>query len=139
MSFLYRIIFPSIIILCTCLACLGFGVVQNSLNPIITPTPTEIPSRMRPPTEIPSQTQSPTKFPSPIPTIKPTSTSFGIKIYPTNDPDCQECSLDFYNCSDFPSQLQAQECYNFCNRTTTEKDIHQLDKDNNGIACENLP
>jgi hypothetical protein len=48
------------------------------------------------------------------------------------------CSGDTLNCSDFSSQSSAQTCYDFC-KSTGVGDIHVLDGNNDGIACESLP
>ena len=45
------------------------------------------------------------------------------------------CSSNHYNCSDFTTQAQAQAAYNACK----PGDIHQLDADDDGEACESLP
>ena len=45
------------------------------------------------------------------------------------------CEEDIYNCDDFVTQAEAQEVLEYCG----EDDIHRLDADNNGLACESLP
>ena len=57
---------------------------------------------------------------------------------PPGPPGCNTCSYDAYNCSDFATQGSAQACYEFC-LTMVGIDIHGLDGDNDGIACEHLP
>ncbi len=47
------------------------------------------------------------------------------------------CSGNKYNCKDFKSQSEAQKCYEECKKKTG-KDIHRLDRDKDGIACESL-
>ena len=44
------------------------------------------------------------------------------------------CSYDFYNCSDFGNQTDAQRTFDICGGINN--DIHKLDGDNNGIPCE---
>jgi uncharacterized membrane protein len=39
-----------------------------------------------------------------------------------------------YNCSDFKTQLQAQQLFE-----QNEKDVYGLDRDHDGLACEHLP
>ncbi|MCA9385332.1 S-layer homology domain-containing protein [Candidatus Dojkabacteria bacterium] len=57
-------------------------------------------------------------------------------VTPTPEPTTvPECSTDTYNCSSFTSQIAAQELFEFC-FIQTGIDIHRLDGDNNGIACE---
>ena len=48
------------------------------------------------------------------------------------------CSGDEYNCSDFSSHNAAQQCYEYC-ISQGAGDIHGLDGDDNGSACESLP
>lgn len=47
------------------------------------------------------------------------------------------CSSDIYNCSSFSTQAEAQAAYDFC-LAEVGIDIHRLDGDNNGLACESL-
>ncbi|MBT4192595.1 MAG: hypothetical protein HOE11_04760 [Candidatus Diapherotrites archaeon] len=42
------------------------------------------------------------------------------------------CSYNTYNCSDFKTQKEAQKVFEICSI-----DIHDLDRDNDGLACEN--
>jgi hypothetical protein len=67
---------------------------------------------------------------------KPTPTTPPV-IQPTQPPAAPvcECSYDAYNCSSFSSTRQAQACYNYC-REQGRGDIHRLDRDNDGRACE---
>lgn len=44
------------------------------------------------------------------------------------------CEQDVYNCDNFSTQTEAQEVFEYC----YGKDIHQLDQDNDGLACESL-
>ena len=48
------------------------------------------------------------------------------------------CSDDHYNCPDFSVHAQAQACFNYC-IAQGRGDIHKLDNDNDGSACELLP
>ena len=47
------------------------------------------------------------------------------------------CSSNTYNCSDFQTQAQAQAMFIACGGLNN--DVHYLDGDNDGIACETLP
>lgn len=47
------------------------------------------------------------------------------------------CSSNLYNCADFATQAQAQSVYEACGGISN--DIHRLDGDKDGIACETLP
>lgn len=53
-------------------------------------------------------------------------------------PPVCDCSGDHYNCADFPTQAEAQRCYQYC-LDAGAGDIHRLDQDNDGVACEGLP
>lgn len=66
-----------------------------------------------------------------------------LKEYPatptfTATPGPCECYADLYNCSDFSTQAQAQACHDHCVNEGMG-DIHRLDQDNDGEACESLP
>lgn len=45
------------------------------------------------------------------------------------------CSSNLYNCDDFSTQREAQTCFERCGVA----DIHYLDGDDDGRACETLP
>lgn len=47
------------------------------------------------------------------------------------------CSHNTYNCTDFSTHAEAQEVYEYCGGATN--DIHRLDSDKDGSACESLP
>ena len=47
-----------------------------------------------------------------------------------------DCESNTYNCGDFETQSEAQIVYEECGGV--DNDIHQLDKDGNGLACESL-
>ena len=47
------------------------------------------------------------------------------------------CIANIYNCSDFASYDQAMEVYEYCGGL--KNDIHRLDRDKDGSACESLP
>lgn len=57
---------------------------------------------------------------------------------PTIPPPPYDCSSDIYNCSDFATQAQAQACYDYC-VAQGYGDVHHLDGDGDGVACEWLP
>ncbi len=48
-----------------------------------------------------------------------------------------KCSPDKYNCSDFRYQEDAQTVYDKCGGEGS--DVHALDRDKDGMACESLP
>jgi len=45
------------------------------------------------------------------------------------------CSYNYYNCANFDTQFEAQTVMEYCG----SDDIHYLDGDDDGIACESLP
>lgn len=47
------------------------------------------------------------------------------------------CSSNVYNCTDFKTQSEAQYVFNLCGGIG--HDIHRLDSDKDGVACESLP
>ena len=48
----------------------------------------------------------------------------------------ETCSQNEFNCTDFTHQAEAQEVFDKCN--WTDGDIHGLDRDGDGKACESL-
>lgn len=96
--------------------------------PLVFPTITPVPSATPTVTTTPLPTA--TVIGSPTPT--PTATSL-------DQPVCS-CTGDQYDClgSVFASRAQAQQCFEYCFRQTG-KDVHHLDPNGNGVACENLP
>jgi len=48
------------------------------------------------------------------------------------------CSGNIYNCSDFGTHASAQACFEYC-KSIGRGDIHRLDGDSDGVACESLP
>lgn len=47
------------------------------------------------------------------------------------------CSYNAYNCSDFSTHTEAQGVFEYCGGVTN--DVHRLDADKDGLACESLP
>ncbi len=48
-----------------------------------------------------------------------------------------DCSSNIYNCDDFITHAEAQNCYEYC-ASVIGSDIHWLDGDDDGLACEDL-
>ena len=88
-------------------------------EPDATPTPTPTP------TPTATATATPTDTPTATPTITPAA---GPCL----------CTADLYNCSDFATQPLAQACFDYC-IAQVGFDVHHLDADGNGLACESLP
>ena len=49
-----------------------------------------------------------------------------------------DCDTDLYDCSDFTTQLEAQQCFDSCG-VARGFDVHGLDADWDVVACEGLP
>jgi hypothetical protein len=132
---------------------------REARMPTSQPTATRPPTSTWPPTwtSTPKLTNTPVFWPtdtptsSPVPTntLLPTNTPY---IAPTSTPVPQPppppsptkvpaavcgCSGNIYNCSDFSTHAQAQACYEYC-KSIGRGDIHDLDRDNDGSACESL-
>ncbi|MBN1668047.1 MAG: tetratricopeptide repeat protein [Anaerolineales bacterium] len=106
--------------------------VRATLTPTITfsATPTTSSTSRPLPTWTPSWTPSRTQPPPPPP---PTDT------HTPEPPGPCSCSGDLYNCEDFDTQQEAQDCYDHC-ITLVGYDIHGLDgPDCDGVVCESLP
>lgn len=89
----------------------------------IVPTATTAPTITPTSTSVPTATSAP-----PTPTPQPTAT-MALRFI---------CDHDAYNCSNFSTQAAAQEVFNYC-ANLGFGDIHRLDFDGNGVACESLP
>lgn len=106
------------------------------------PTPTPLPPTATP--LLPTATLAP-----PTATLAPPTATSAPVAQPTQPPPpptepppppaatC-DCSSDIYNCSNFVTHNQAQACFEYC-VSQGRGDIHRLDRDNDGIACESLP
>lgn len=91
----------------------------------LTPSPT--------PTATETLTKTPTATPTKTSTPKPTATT-----KPPPPANCSTCAYDAYNCSDFKKQKDAQACFDYC-MEMVGYDVHRLDADGDGVACESLP
>ena len=58
-------------------------------------------------------------------------------IEPPESSSDDRCLFNAYNCIHFSTQAEAQAVFEACGGVSN--DIHGLDVDNNGIACERLP
>lgn len=106
-----------------------------------TPTATQTPTRTTTPTATCTPTRTPTgtatHTPTRTPTKTPTKTPTQTPTQQPPPPVC-ECYGNLYNCSDFATQRQAQACFDHC-WALGYGDVHRLDADGDGIACESLP
>ena len=119
-----------------------------TLTPTLTLTPSQTPTASNTPTA--SSTVTPTWTPTytftprpPLPTYTntpqppppPTRTPDACSI--ATDP-CR-CDTDRYTCEiDFSTQSEAQQCFDYC-KSLGCGDVHDLDGDNDQVACEMLP
>ena len=69
---------------------------------------------------------------------QPTATPAALPPPGTPSTAVCDCSGNIYNCSDFSSHTRAQACYDYC-KSQGYGDVHRLDGDNDGSACESLP
>lgn len=99
------------------------------LPPTETPIPSSTSTSTKEPTAVPTNTPIPTATLVPFQPIVPTSGNSG-----GGDGVCS-CNSDTMNCTDFRNQSSAQACYNYC-KSIGAGDIHKLDRDNDGSACE---
>lgn len=114
-----------------------------TLQPTNTPTGTPTPTNTAvPPTA--TSTTSPTVMPTTTnapATLTPTRTVVPATVTPTatsTSPAAFICDHDAYNCSDFTTQAAAQQVFNYCFNLGFG-DVHNLDIDNDKVACESLP
>lgn len=107
-----------------------------------------LPTKPRP-TNTPVPTVRPTKRPTstPVPPIPTPTVLISIQlptvlkqntVEPITTPTTCACHEDIYNCTDFESQAAAQVCYDYC-VSCGAGDVHRLDRDSDGVACESLP
>lgn len=101
--------------------------VCDSQSSTVTATPTPVVSSTPTATPIITPATSINPTPSPISTSTPT---------PTLVPGQYNCSSNVYNCTDFATHIEAQAAYDACGGSAN--DIHRLDSDKDGLACESL-
>lgn len=109
------------------------GTATHTPTMTMTPTATGTATMTGTPTATATVTRTPTVTVTATVTRTPTATA--TKSAP---PGCSTCASDVYNCSDFDSQAEAQACFDYC-MALVGSDVHRLDADNNGVACESLP
>lgn len=107
------------------------------ISPTDTPLPTDTPI---PPTATAEPTPQPTATPVPIlvPTDTPQPAQQPAPILPVvPDASLSDCVCDSntLNCGDFVDPFDAQACYLRCMQVVGF-DVHKLDRDSDGNACE---
>lgn len=105
---------------------------------VMKPLPTATPTATATPTKVPTAT--PTQVSTSTPTKIPTATKTAVPPTATQSApgNCTVCNQNVYNCSDFSTQASAQACHDYC-WSIVGYDVHQLDSDGDGEACESLP
>lgn len=83
-------------------------------------------------------TPTPTNTIEPGPTATPTHTTQPGPTATTQPSGPCPCDRDSLNCSSFSTQSQAQACMDWC-ISQGRGDIHNLDGNADGEACESLP
>lgn len=69
--------------------------------------------------------------------ITPTTQPTQAKETPAAKTSNCSCSGNLYNCGDFSTHNEAQACFESCGGVSN--DVHRLDGDSDGVACEGLP
>jgi len=84
-----------------------------------------------------SAASAPTPIPAPSPTPTPTPVVSPTPApAPSNPPTAVcDCSANTLNCDDFSGHSSAQACFDYC-WGKTGRDVHGLDRDKDGEACE---
>jgi len=107
--------------------------VASPIPPPFTFTPVQLPPTVIYPVTVYPATLAPTWTPI------PTSTQFILNTLPAPSLTAAcSCSGDLYNCADFQTHASAQACFDYC-VSQGRGDIHKLDGNNDGLACESLP
>jgi len=141
-----------LLLICCCgpltLAVVDRGIRQAGMLPTYTPQPTatERPTATVRPADTPVPPMTATLWPTAEPSITPlpTATSAPVRAAPAvaiptrglpaaESSDC-DCAANTLNCSDFVA-WDAQSCYLRC-MELTGRDVHDLDRDHDGNACE---
>jgi endonuclease YncB( thermonuclease family) len=73
-------------------------------------------------------------------TVLPGTATSTARPPATKQPSVGVCDCDHnkYNCSSFASRADAQACFDYCVGQGAG-DVHLLDSNSNGLACENIP
>lgn len=105
-------------------------------------TDTPLPTATLAPTETATLAPLPTATLAVVPTVTTFLQVLPFNLSPTSPPAGQSavcsCAGDSYNCSDFGgSWSAAQACYTYC-VSQGAGDIHRLDGNNDGSACDSL-
>jgi hypothetical protein len=109
-------------------------VLNSSLSGTIPPaTATRTPIQITIPTSTPAFTPTPTETLVATATQTATATATATTVAGP----CP-CDADTLNCGDFSTQAEAQACFDHC-MAITGRDVHRLDQNNDGVACESLP
>lgn len=120
---------------------LTFNAAQAQTLAVASPLPTSTIAALEtvPPSATLIQIQLQVMENTPLPVYE-TSTPFILATLPANGSGSGACSCssDSKNCSDFQTHAQAQACFSYC-VSQGAGDIHKLDQNADGSACESLP
>lgn len=109
------------------------AIVMPPISTAVAPAPdTPIPTLTPRPTDTPTPLPSATLVPAPTATLTGWWTESNGYIF-TSDCPCDQSNT--LNCGDFPRAQDAQACYLRCQELTST-DVHELDRDKDGSACE---
>ncbi len=100
-----------------------------------TPTDTLVPTVASTATLAPTRTFTPAPTATLVPYVAPTQPA--LQPVAPSGGSCS-CNGDSLNCGDFGSHSSAQSCFDYC-ISVGAGDIHKLDGNNDGNACESLP
>jgi endonuclease YncB( thermonuclease family) len=95
--------------------------IQQPIQPVVQPTTTPKPE------PVPESKEEPKPEPEPESEEEEAPQDSGSIV----------CSTNTYNCPDFKTQKEAQEVYDQCGGVGN--DIHRLDNNKDGSACDSLP
>lgn len=90
------------------------------------------------PSATPMATATPLATVTATATLLPTATVTPLPTATATPGRTYICDHDAYNCSDFATQAAAQAVFEYC-RGLGFGDVHGLDRDGDGVACETLP
>ena len=91
------------------------------------------------PLPLPTETLLPTNTPEPTITATSLPPQTLVVSIPTQPAQALcSCSGDTLNCPDLGTHSNAQACFEYC-VSLGAGDIHRLDGNNDGVACESLP
>lgn len=144
-----QIVLPGVLLVALTLACGSYApratpvvtaAATSTAEPTVAPViliPTDTPAPVR---VEPVIIEQPTDTPVVVEVVEPTA----VPVLETDTPFVVatvpavavcDCSGNTLNCGDFASGSEAHACYDYC-MATVGSDVHQLDRDGDGLMCE---